>query len=291
MKVCFVSIIGRPNVGKSSLLNEILNYNLSIVTDTPQTTRDQINGIYNEDNYQIVFIDTPGIHKSKQKLGEFLNHNSYESLKNADLILFLQPANEKIAKGDLMIIDKIKSFKNKIAIITKVDLEPNMEKLTEKSQELKKLGFDLILGTSTSNKLRNTVDELIDEIKKYTYESEPFYLTDDITDKSMRFLAKEIIRKNAINLLKDELPHNIAVMIDDFIEYENHMEISCTIYVSKDSQKGILIGKNGTMIKKIGMNSRKELEQAFYSKIILNTHIKVSKNWNNDEKQIKKMGY
>ncbi|UWD34539.1 GTPase Era [Mesomycoplasma molare] len=290
MKTCFVAIIGRPNVGKSSLLNSILNYNLSIVSPKPQTTRDKINGIYNENDYQIIFIDTPGIHKSQQKLGDALNNNSYDSLKDADLILFLQPADQEIGKGDLMIIDKIKNFKNKIALITKVDQIEDKKILENKAFQLKNNGFNLILGTSINYK--QTINDLILEIKKYAYESEPFYSTEDITDVSMRFMAKEIIRKNAINLLKDEIPHNIAVIIDDFIEEsEDFFQINATIYVSRDSQKGIVIGKNGSMIKQIGINSRKELEENFSAKINLTTNVKVSKNWVNNEKIIKKMGY
>ncbi|MGZ9413774.1 GTPase Era [Mycoplasma sp. 480] len=289
MKVCFVAIIGRPNVGKSSLLNAILQYDLSIVSAKPQTTRDQINGIYNEEGYQIVFIDTPGIHKSKQKLGDSLNNSSYESLKNADLILFLQPADQEIGTGDFMILEKIKNFKNKIALITKVDLVSDKETLKRKAEQLKSKGFSLVLGTSIT--YEQTIQELINEIKKYSYESEPFYPVEDITDKSMRFLAKEIVRKNAINLLEDEVPHNIAVIVNDFIEKEHSMQIDVTIYVSRDSQKGIVIGKNGAMIKQIGINSRKELEELFNSKIFLSTNVKVSKNWVNNEKVIKKMGY
>ncbi|MBN3534366.1 GTPase Era [Mycoplasma procyoni] len=290
MKVCFVSIVGRPNVGKSSLLNEILDYNLSIVTDKPQTTRDQINGIYNEEGYQIVFVDTPGIHKNQQKLGEILNKNSFDAIKETDLVLFLQPANEEIGKGDRLIIEKLNGIENKIALITKVDLVDQKEELDQKAAQLKELGFKTILGTSVNYK--QTLTDLIEEIKKYAYEDNAYYSTEDITDKSMRFIAKEIIRKNAINLLRDELPHNIAVVIDDFNEsQEDVIEIDCTIYVARDSQKGIVIGKGASMIKKIGANSRAELEESFGTKIILRTNVKVNKGWVNKEKELKKMGY
>ncbi|WP_033161122.1 GTPase Era [[Mycoplasma] collis] len=289
MKSCFVSIIGRPNVGKSSLLNKILNYNLSIVSAKAQTTRDKINGIYNDEEYQIIFTDTPGIHKSQQKLGDSLNKNSYEAINEADLVLFLTPENEKIAKGDLMIIEKLKNIKNKIAVITKVDLVENKDQLTEKAEFLKSLGFNVVLGVSIS--YQRTIDDLILEIKKYAKDSNLFFDNEEITDKSMSFIAKEIIRKNAIDLLNYELPHNIAVVIDNFKEYEDQYDIDAIIYVSKDSQKGILIGKNGSMIKKIGINARKELSQTFDIKINLNTKVKVSKKWNEKENLIKKMGY
>ncbi|VEU59234.1 GTPase Era [Mesomycoplasma neurolyticum] len=289
MKTCFVSIIGRPNVGKSSLLNKILNYNLSIVTPKAQTTRDKINGIYNDSEYQIVFTDTPGIHKTQQKLGESLNASSYEAIKESDLVLFLTPENETIAKGDLMIIDKLKKIKNKIAIITKVDLIEEKNELDTKASFLKSLGFNSVLGVSIN--YQRTIDELMEEIKKYAIESNLFFDPEEITDKSMSFIAKEIIRKNAIQLLDYELPHNIAVVIDNFSEEEDKYIIDAIIYVSKDSQKGILIGKNGSMIKKIGINARKEIALTFDMPIVLNTRVKVSKKWNDDEKSIKRMGY
>lgn len=290
MKVCFVSILGRPNVGKSTLLNHILNYDLSIVSNKPQTTRNQINGILNEEDYQIVFIDTPGIHKSQHKLGENLNKMSYESLEGVDVILFLSPADENIGKGDSMIIERLQNFKNKIALITKVDLSIERSKLDDKAQELKSLGFEKVLGTSFE--YPNTIESLINEIKTYAYDNEPFYDVEQVTDKSMRFIAKEIIRESAINLLKEEVPHSIAVIIESFNEYEElPYEIEATIYVARESQKGIVIGKGGEMIKKIGLTSRIKLAKQFDHKIILKTKVKVNKNWVNQEKEIRKMGY
>ncbi|MGY6171992.1 GTPase Era [Candidatus Mycoplasma pogonae] len=291
MKVCFVSIIGRPNVGKSTLLNQILDYDLSIISNKPHTTRDQINGIYNEEDYQIVFIDTPGIHKAKYKIGEVLNQQSFESLKDVDLVLFLSPANEEIGKGDLLIIGKIQDIKNKIAVITKVDLEKdNREKLDAKAALLKTYGFETILGISS--KYKATINDLIAEIKKHTYESEPFYNTEYVTDKSISFIAKEVIRESAIKLLQDEMPHSIAVVIDSFEEHEDQpYKIYATIYVARESQKGIVIGKNGALIKKIGQNARYKLSQQFGHHVILFTNVKVNKSWVNEEKQIKRMGY
>ncbi|UVD81934.1 GTPase Era [Mycoplasma iguanae] len=290
MKTCFVSIIGRPNVGKSTLLNNILDYDLSIVTSKKHTTRDLINGIYNDGEFQIIFTDTPGIHKAINKFGEKLNKNSFNSLEGVDLILFLSPINEDIGNSDLMIIEKIKNFKNKLAIITKVDLELDREILNKRAAQLKELGFLNVLGVSYEYK--QTVIDLIEEIKTYSYESNLFYEEDQITDKSMSFIVKEVIREAAINNLDHEVPHSIAVVINSFVESEDQpYEIDATIYVAKESQKGILIGKNGTMIKKIGKTARYKLMEQFDHKIILNIKIKVNKNWVKEEKQIKLLGY
>lgn len=286
IKTCFVAIVGRPNVGKSSLLNKILNYNLAITSPKPQTTRNQINGIYNDKDYQIIFVDTPGIHKSDNKLGDHLNKTSYDSLKDIDVVLFLQPANQEIGKGDEMIIDQLVNIKNKIALITKVDLVNDMEVLNKKAQLLKDMGFNLVLGTST--KIKNTIQDLIEEIKKYTYESEPFYNEDDITDRSMRFIAKEIIRESAINHLDHELPHKIYVEIHDFKELETSIEIEAFIYVAKESQKKILIGAKGQKIKEIGQAARLKMQDQFDTKVVLKTLVKVKNNWINNEMDVKK---
>ncbi len=289
MKVCFIAIIGRPNVGKSSLMNTILDYDLSIISPKPQTTRDQILGIYNDGDYQFVFTDTPGIHKSESQFGEVLNEKSYQSIKDIDLVLFLQPADDEISVGDNFVIDKIKNQKNKIAVITKIDKISNPEIIEEKVTFFKEKNFDVVLGTSIT--IPQSVDSLIDEIKKYSYESAPFYDLDDITDKSSSFLAKETIREAAINLLKEELPHAIVIEINEYKESEEEDEISATIYVQKESQKGILIGAGGSMIKAIGTAARINLSNKFDKNIKLWTKVKVQKNWTNDPKQIKKFGY
>lgn len=290
MKVGFVSILGRPNVGKSSLLNRILQYKVSITSSTPQTTRDQIKGIYNDEDSQIIFVDTPGIHKPKQKLGEVLNESSYSSLKDADVVLFLQPADEEIGPGDRHIIEKLKN-KGAVAIITKLD-KSNEETVKTKALELKELGFEDVLGVSID--MQGSIDHLIEYLKAHLNEGIPFYDREDLTDMSMRFIAKETIRESAIENTKDEVPHSIGVEIEEFKEPTEERpltSISAIIYVERESQKGILVGKQGSMIKKIGMASRLKLEEATGEKIYLNLKVKVNKNWTNDEKQIKKMGY
>ncbi|AXE61002.1 GTPase Era [[Mycoplasma] phocae] len=293
-KVCIVSLIGRPNVGKSTILNTLLNYDLSIVSKIAQTTRDQIRGIYNDDDYQLIFIDTPGIHKAEHLISEKLNSKSYASFNEADLLLFVTPANEEIGKGDKFIIDKINNEKitNKIAIISKIDLENNMEKLGQKAMQLKDLGFNKILGVGKT--YTNTYNDLINEIKKFAYDSEPLYDEDQLSDSSLRFMAKEIIRESAIKNLYEELPHSIAVEIDEFREPKNEngtCVINATIYVKKESQKAIVVGKGGSLIKKISMISRKKMEELFGNKIYLAIRVKLNENWVDNENKITKLGY
>ena len=289
MKVGFVTLVGRPNVGKSSLLNAILNYKVAITSNKPQTTRDQIKGIYNDTDSQIIFIDTPGVHKPKKLLGESLNEKSYQAMKDVDIALFLQPSDEQIGPGDKKVISKITNVK-KVAVISKID-KVSTKEVETKVHELKSLGFEAVLATSTN--IRESIDTIIDYIKENLSEGHPFYDREQITDKSMRFLAKEIIRESAINFTKHEIPHSIGVIINDFDEFKipNKYFIEATIFVEKDSQKGILVGKNGSMIKKIGTSARKKIAFTFNHKIHLDLRIKVKKNWTSRPEDIIKMGY
>lgn len=289
MKVCFASIIGRPNVGKSTLLNRIINYNAAIVSNTPQTTRNQITGVLTENGYQLIFVDTPGIHKPINLLGEFLNKDAFDSLKDIDCLLFLSPANEKVLSGDKLILEKIKNIENKIAVISKIDLAKTPEQINEKISELQNYNFKHIVSISENN--FKSIESLIQLIKEFSYEVDPFYEEDFITDKTMRFISKEIIRESAINLLHDELPHSIAVEINDFFEYEDFVEINATIFVKKRSQKGILIGKDASMIKKIGTISRKKIQNQLGVKVVLKTNVKVAEKWVDDKKILKRFGY
>ncbi len=289
MKVCIISILGRPNVGKSSLLNKIIKYDLAIVSNVPQTTRDQIMGVYTENDYQFVFVDTPGIHKPLNLLGESLNKEAFSSINDIDCILFLSPVNEEIKSGDKLILERIANSKNKIAVISKIDLAKSPDDISKKIKSLEEFNFQKII--SVSNKNDKSIDSLIEILKEYSYEAPPFYDEDYITDKSMRFMAKEYIRESAINLLTDELPHSIAVEVQDFIEEEDRITINAVIYVKKDSQKGILIGKGASMIKKIGTNARMKMGHQFNSKVTLNLKVKVSNKWINDKSALKKFGY
>lgn len=290
MKICFASFIGRPNVGKSSLMNSILDYDVSIVTDVAQTTRDQITGVYTDEDYQIIFTDTPGIHKPENKLGEILNKNAYSTVKDIDVVLFLTPIDEKIGAGDKMILEKISRAKNKVAVITKIDkYHKQPQKMLEKIQELQEYNFTEI--TSVSVKYPKSVNDLIELIKSYAYEGEPQYDEDYITDKSMRFLAKEIIRESAINSLYEELPHSIAIEVNEFIESEDLIEIEAIIYVKKPSQKGMVIGAKASKIKQIGQNARYKMMKQFNTRVILNLKVKIANKWNDNEKELAKFGY
>ena len=289
-KTCTVLLIGRPNVGKSTLLNKILNYEVAIVSKFAQTTRDQIKGIYNDDEYQLVFLDTPGMHKGQNLLSRRLNQKAIESLKSADLILFLTPANDEFGRGDNYILNLVKETKTPtIIVLTKIDLAKDKSLMNNKIETLKKMGIKDIFGVGFD--YDQSYIDLLNEIKKYAIEQEVEFEDDIFTDSSMRFLAKEIIRESALSKLYDELPHSIAVEIDDFKEQENLFEIYATIYVKKESQKGILIGKNASMIKNISIDARQKMQRIFNSRIFLNIGIKVSEDWVNDENKIKKLGY
>ena len=289
-KTCTVLLIGRPNVGKSTLLNKILNYEVAIVSKFAQTTRDQIKGIYNDDEYQLVFLDTPGMHKGQNLLSRRLNQKAIESLKSADLILFLPPANDEFGRGDNYILNLVKETKTPtIIVLTKIDLAKDKSLMNNKIETLKKMGIKDIFGVGFD--YDQSYIDLLNEIKKYAIEQEVEFEDDIFTDSSMRFLEKEIIRESALSKLYDELPHSIAVEIDDFKEQENLFEIYATIYVKKESQKGILIGKNASMIKNISIDARQKMQRIFNSRIFLNIGVKVSEDWVNDENKIKKLGY
>ena len=289
-KTCTVLLIGRPNVGKTTLLNKILNYEVAIVSKFAQTTRDQIKGIYNDDEYQLVFLDTPGMHKGQNLLSRRLNQKAIESLKSADLILFLTPANDEFGRGDNYILNLVKETKTPtIIVLTKIDLAKDKSLMNNKIEILKKMGIKDIFGVGFD--YDQSYIDLLNEIKKYAIEQEVEFEDDIFTDSSMRFLAKEIIRESALSKLYDELPHSIAVEIDDFKEQENLFEIYATIYVKKESQKGILIGKNASMIKNISIDARQKMQRIFNSRIFLNIGVKVSEDWVNDENKIKKLGY
>lgn len=291
MRICWVSIIGRPNVGKSTLINHIIKYDLSIISPVAQTTRDQIMGVYTDNEYQIIFTDTPGIHKPLSEFGQTLNNKALETIKENDVILFLSPIDQEISKGDELILDQIKNVKNKIAVITKMDLINNPEDLKIKEKMLNSYEFTSIIHTS--DKKEKSFDFLLNEIKKFACEDNKYFDEDFITDRTETFLTKEIIRSSAIKYLTDELPHSIVVEISDYIidDKLNKRNIDATIYCKKESQKGIIIGKNGSMIKKIGINARKQIMNKFSSNVHLNLNIKVDKNWVDNKKSIKKFGY
>lgn len=289
-KVCFFSIIGRPNVGKSTLLNNILNYDIVITTSMVQTTRDAITGIYTKDNIQLIFIDTPGVNASNDELGKTLNYKAHKASKENDVILFLHQVNKKMDKFDFLALEKIKEIeKPKIAILTKIDLIDDPEIIQKNVDFFMKEGFEKVFSISYKN--IKSIISLIKELEKYTYESPFFYDKDILTDKSITFISKETIRKSCILNLKEEIPHSIAIEINEFNENKDNIFIDAFIICAKESQKKIIIGKGASKIKKIGIYARKEISKQFNTKINLKLKVKVDKNWKKNSSKIKKYGY
>ncbi|DAB23715.1 TPA: GTPase Era [Candidatus Gastranaerophilales bacterium HUM_21] len=277
----FVAVIGRPNVGKSTLLNTIIGQKIVIATDKAQTTRRRIKGIFTNEEGQIVFIDTPGIHKPLDKLGEYLMDEAKYSIPDADLILFIVDVSEPAGAGDKWIVENLlKETKTPVIIVlNKVD---KLKDPIKKEQNLLtyKMLFDTNLPTAKiSAQTGRNIDTLISTIMRKLPEGAPIYAEDDLTDESMRSIAQEIIREKILLNTKDEIPHSVAVLIEKYEEKEDIDKIYAKIHVEHESQKGIMIGKKGQMLKTIGMQARKELEKMLNKKVYLELNVKVSKDW------------
>ncbi|QVJ96726.1 GTPase Era [Mycoplasma mycoides subsp. capri] len=289
----FVSIIGRPNVGKSTLLNKLIGEKISIVTNKPQTTRNNIRGILTKkDQYQIVFIDTPGVHTSKKQLDKFLNTSALKSTKDVDVILFLAPSDEVIGKNDLFLLKQIKDLDVfKILVITKAD-NVTKEQLILKANEWSSYQdqFDEIIITSsiTNLNIEKLLELIVNNLSDNDYQ---FYDDDILTDQSDRFMIKEIIRENILLKTGQEVPHSVAVLVEHLEQNENEINISCAIIVERQSQKSIIIGKNGVKISDIRYKSKKQIQALFKKRINLELFVKVQENWRNSPSLIKKMGY
>lgn len=288
----FVTIIGRPNVGKSTLLNYIIGEKLAIVSDKPQTTRNKIQCIYTGDNFQIIFIDTPGIHKPKNKLGEYMVNVSKETLSEVDVILLIVDESLKIGPGDKFILEEIKDIKtDKILVINKVDKLKD-EEVDIIRNNYKEFGiFKEIIPLSAIN--GKGVDSLIKAILKYLPEGPQYFPADMITDQPERQIVAEIIREKALNYLDEEVPHGIAVGIESMKQREDKdiIDIRAVIYCERESHKGIIIGKNGRKLKGIGKSARQDIEALLGSKVYLELWVKVEKNWREKENIIKHFGY
>ena len=281
--------VGRTNVGKSTLINLLVGEKIAAIANKVQTTRTQIRGIVNKENSQIIFIDTPGIHKPKTKLNENMIELSWDAISNSDVILFLIEADSKeIGRGDMKILEKIKESKRKcILIINKVDLI-NKEELA-KLIDLYKNEYDfsaIIPISATKIKYKEVV---LDEIEKNLKPGPAYYDQDEYTDQTLRQLAEETIREKALILLRDEVPHGIFVQVEKMKlkktqKNEDIYNIEATIYCLRNSHKGIIIGKNGEMLKRIGTMARKDMEQNFGTKVNLKTWVKVKEDWMNNEK-------
>ena len=292
IKTGFVAIIARPNVGKSTLLNRLVGQKIAITTPVAQTTRKNIKGIYSDNDSQIIFIDTPGIHKPLNKLGEALSEQSKSVLDDVDLILFLVDAQDEAGRGDKWIVENyLKDTKTPILLVlNKVDLIKDLAKRELNTYTYKSL-FEKSLDTvKVSAKTGRNIDDLIEKIKNYLPLGQKLYDEDEVTDQNMREITSEIIREKIIFATKDEIPHSVAVLIENYTEEENIDKISAQIIVSNESQKKILIGKGGSMIKKIGTNARVELEKITEKKVFLELFVKVVKNWQKDDNFIKSLG-
>ena len=258
MKVGFVSIVGRPNAGKSTLINSIIGSKVAIVSDKAHTTRNNIQGIYNDDDSQIIFIDTPGIHKPMHKLGKYMNSQSYYSIEDTNVILFMVDATEKIGKGDKFILEKLKEVdSNVFLILNKVD-RIKKENLFPMIEEYNKL-FDFKEIIPISALKKDNIDDLIKTIKKYLDEGERYYSEDYYTDKSINFMVSEIVREKVLNLTHEEVPHAVTCVLEKYKEEKNSIHINVLIIVEREGIKRILVGHSGSMIKEIGIEARKDI--------------------------------
>lgn len=290
-KFGYVAIIGRPNVGKSTILNRLIGQKIAITTNKAQTTRRRINGIFTTDEAQVVFIDTPGIHKPIDKLGECLVDEAKSTIPDVDLILFVVDGSTSSGRGDKWIVDNIlNQYSGKILIVVnKYDLIKDIKKREENLLSYKTLFEKNYPCIKISAKTGRNFDTLIKNIIRKLPDGEKIYDDEQITDETMRNIAKELIREKILLYTHDEVPHSVAVIIENYEEKENLDKITAKIIVEQESQKGILIGKNGSMLKKIGSEARKELEITADKKIFLDLQVKVIKDWRKKSKDLDKM--
>ena len=292
IKSGFAAIIGRPNVGKSTLLNKILGQKIVITTDKAQTTRKRIKGIYTTDEGQIVFIDTPGVHKPLNKLGEFLLDEAKIAVPDAGLILFLVDGSEPAGKGDKWIAQNILQTDIPVIIVmNKVDKLKKPEKVEENLISYKTLFEKNYPVVKISAKTGRNIDTLIKNIYKTLPEGDLLYPEDIVTEESMRSVTEEVIREKILLNTSDEIPHSVAVQVNSYTEEEAIDRITATIYCETKSQKGILIGKGGNLLKKIGTEARLELEKIVEKKVFLGLEVKVEKDWRKKDNILKNFGY
>ncbi len=289
----FVTLLGRPNVGKSTFLNHVLGTHLSIISPTAQTTRNSIKGIYTSEKEQIVFIDTPGIHKPKNGLGEFMNKQSLNSLKESDAVVWVVDATAEFGGGDQYLIHILSEVETPIILVfNKMDLiEPSKEEEFKENERkfLEAFKFDSV--NYISSLTGDNVALLIDNISNVLPEGPKYYDENQITDSVERFISSELIREKIFLLTKEEIPHSVAVGIDQ-MQYENEiMNIYATIYVDRDSQKKIIIGAKGSMIKQIGTLARKDIQMLLGCKVYLELFVKVDKGWRDNKSSLSRLGY
>lgn len=290
MKCGFVSLVGRPNVGKSTLLNELLGLKLAITSDVSGTTRNIIQGIYNDDEAQIIFVDTPGIHKPTHKLGTIMNKKAYNSAEGVDIILFLVDIEKGFGTGDKFVLNKIKEHDVPVfLLLNKVDKIKNKEVLLEKINELKELyDFSEIIPISALK--GDNTDLLIKCIKKYLPEMDAIYSEDELTNVTTRFIMAEFVREKLLELTHDEVPHTVTCYVENYEENEDCVHIQVLIVVDRDNIKKIVIGKGGQMLKEVGIRARSDMEKFLGKKVYLETYVKTLKNWRDREKYLVELG-
>lgn len=290
MKSGFVSLIGRPNVGKSTLLNNLIGRKVAITSSKPQTTRNVIQGIYNEEDTQIIFVDTPGIHKPKHTLGKYLNRQAYYTINDVDVVLFLVDASENIGPGDKFIIERLKEVnKPVILIINKIDKIKREEVLLIIDQYKDLYNFVEIIPVSALNSINTK--HLIDVLKKYLPDNIQYYDRNDVTNKPTSFLIAEMVREKVFELTDEEVPHSITCVVENIEKNNNAYNILVTIIVDRDSLKKIVIGRNGSKIKEIGIRARKDIEAFLGKKVFLETYVKTIKKWRDKEKYLTEFGF
>lgn len=290
MKSGFVTIVGRPNTGKSTLINSIVNEHIAIVSNVAGTTRNTIQGVYHDEDTQIVFVDTPGIHKASDKLGKHLNKQSYESLEDIDCILFVVDAASGLGKGDKWIIEALKHTSVPvILVLNKIDKLTN-EGIMQAIINYKELyEFAEIIPISALK--QDNVDRLVEITKKYLKDNIKYYEDDVITNNDPYFMISELVREKILNLTSEEVPHSITCVLTAYNEKANLVEINVDIIVSRDSLKKIIIGKQGSMLKTIGTEARKDIEHMLGKQVYLELFVKTVKNWRNKEKYLIELGF
>ena len=290
MKSGFVTLIGRPNVGKSTLINSLVGYKIAITSNKAQTTRNMIQGIYNDDDSQIVFVDTPGIHKPKHKLGQRLNEEAYYSIDDVDIILFLVDVTMPFGKGDNFVLDKIKEAnKPTFLVLNKVD-KIKRDDLFNLILNYKDL-YDFKEIVPVSALKEKNVNELIKTLKKYLPDSVKYFPDEELTNTTIEFRAAELIREKVLRLTNEEVPHSVTCVVEKYIEKKDKAIINATIIVERDSIKSIIIGKQGSMLKEIGSKARIDIENMIGKKVYLEIFVKTIKNWRDKEKYLKELGF
>lgn len=287
----YVALIGRPNVGKSTLMNTLIGQKIAITSNKPQTTRNRIQTVYTDERGQVVFLDTPGVHKAKNRLGDYMVKVAEGTLKDVDLVLWLVEPSTHIGKGDQIILEKLKEIDKPVfLLINKLDTIPKAEVLPVMDTYRKLMDFAEIIPVSALK--RYNMDDLLATIFKYLKPGPQYYDEDTVTDQPMRQIVAELIREKALYSLQEEIPHGIAVLIDSMKKRNNRIwDISATIVCEKESHKGIIIGKDGDMLKKIGSAARYEIEDQLGAKVNLELWVKVRSQWRDNEKLLRSFGY